>query len=74
MASTSLQLNYTVVDVFTHNRYEGNPLAIVEVPKSATLSQDQKQIIAREFNFSETTFLHEPEAGVSCSRNKQERS
>jgi PhzF family phenazine biosynthesis protein len=41
---------------------KGNPLAIVEVPRSVTLSQEQKQTIAREFNYSETTFLHEKES------------
>lgn len=61
MASTSLQLDFAIVDVFTQTKYEGNPLAIVRVPKSCTLSQEQKQAIAREFNLSETTFLHEAE-------------
>jgi PhzF family phenazine biosynthesis protein len=62
MASNPLQLDYAIVDVFTHTKYEGNPLAIVRVPSSCTLSQEQKQTIAREFNLSETTFLHEQEA------------
>lgn len=55
----SLQLRYTTLDVFTTTRFLGNPLAIVHVPRSTTLSQTQKQTIAREFNFSETVFLHE---------------
>ncbi|KAF2268434.1 Diaminopimelate epimerase-like protein [Lojkania enalia] len=63
MASASIQLHYVTVDVFTDTRYTGNPLAIVEVPKATSLSQDQKQAIAREFNFSETTFLHERTEG-----------
>jgi PhzF family phenazine biosynthesis protein len=63
MASAPLQLDYAVIDVFTHTKYEGNPLAIVRVPKSCALSQEQKQTIAQEFNLSETTFLHEQEAG-----------
>ena len=39
----------------------GNPLAIVRVPKDLknVLSQTQKQTIAREFNLSETVFMHE---------------
>ncbi|KAF2195307.1 Diaminopimelate epimerase-like protein [Zopfia rhizophila CBS 207.26] len=59
MATSSIQLDFVTVDVFTNTRYKGNPLAIVKVPRSYTLSQDQKQAIAQEFNLSETTFLHE---------------
>ncbi|KAI9718877.1 MAG: hypothetical protein M1812_003761 [Candelaria pacifica] len=53
-----MQLPYTTLDVFTTTRYTGNPLAIVQVPSGYTLTQDQKQRIAKEFNFSETVFLH----------------
>ncbi|OCK84481.1 Diaminopimelate epimerase-like protein [Lepidopterella palustris CBS 459.81] len=52
-------LDFVIVDVFTQNKYEGNPLAIVKIPKSSPLSQDEKQAIAREFNLSETAFVHE---------------
>ncbi|KAK5361584.1 hypothetical protein LTR11_009906, partial [Exophiala xenobiotica] len=53
-------LSFVTLDVFTTTRYTGNPLAIVNVPASLnTLSQSQKQRIAREFNLSETVFLHE---------------
>lgn len=60
----SQAFQYTTLDVFTDRRFAGNPLAIVQVPKdSATsLTQEQKQIIAREFNFSETVFLYEDES------------
>jgi len=56
-----MQLSYTTVDVFTRTRFIGNPLAIIRVPASlrAQLTEDQKQKIAREFNFSESVFLHE---------------
>ena len=53
------QLSFVTLDVFTQTRYTGNPLAIVKVPQAITLSQTQKQRIAREFNLSETVFLHE---------------
>jgi PhzF family phenazine biosynthesis protein len=53
------QLSFLTLDVFTTMRYTGNPLAIIKVPQSTTLSQSQKQHIAREFNLSETVFLHE---------------
>lgn len=54
-------LPYVTTDVFTSTRYEGNPLAIIRMPTSQPLEQDQKQKIAREFNFSETVILHENE-------------
>ncbi|KAF2027378.1 phenazine biosynthesis-like protein [Setomelanomma holmii] len=56
-----MQLPFTTLDVFTPTRYVGNPLAVVRVPASlrSQLTEHQKQKIAREFNFSETTFLHE---------------
>lgn len=54
-------LHFTTLDVFTSSRFSGNPLAIVHVPKDLknVLSQTQKQMIAREFNLSETVFIHE---------------
>jgi PhzF family phenazine biosynthesis protein len=61
MSAESLQLDFRTVDVFTGTKYEGNPLAIVSIPKGADVSQEQKQAIAREFNLSETTFVHESE-------------
>jgi predicted PhzF superfamily epimerase YddE/YHI9 len=57
--SSPPQLEFVTLDVFTSKRYEGNPLAIVRIPNGVTLSQEQKQLIAREFNLSESTFLHE---------------
>lgn len=52
-------LSFVTLDVFTTSRYTGNPLAVINVPASLTLSQSQKQRIAREFNLSESVFLHE---------------
>lgn len=54
-----LHLKYATLDVFTTTRFSGNPLAIVHLPHSEALSQEQKQLIAREFNFVETVFLYE---------------
>ncbi|KAI5204625.1 Diaminopimelate epimerase-like protein [Aureobasidium subglaciale] len=51
-------LNFTTLDVFTTRKFAGNPLAVCQVPKGVTLTQEQKQTIAVEFNLSETTFLH----------------
>ena len=51
--------NFATVDVFTTKRYQGNPLAIVKLPKSAPLSEEQKHAVTKEYNLSETVFLHE---------------
>lgn len=58
---SSNKLNFHTIDVFTATRYQGNPLAIVHVPvaESAKLTQERKQLIAREFNLAETVFMHE---------------
>jgi trans-2,3-dihydro-3-hydroxyanthranilate isomerase len=48
-------------DVFTEARFGGNPLAVL--PRAEGLSDQQMQQIAREFNFSETTFVFPPQAG-----------
>ena len=42
-------------DVFTSERFGGNPLAVITRADGLTTAQMQK--IAREFNFSETTFV-----------------
>ena len=54
-------LCFITLDVFTSTQFLGNPLAIVHVPNDLknVLSQTQKQTIAREFNLSETVFMHE---------------
>lgn len=49
------ELKYFVVDVFTEVALAGNPLAVVI--DSVGLATEQMQAIAREFNFSETTFV-----------------
>lgn len=51
--------DFATVDVFTTIPYEGNPLAIVRIPKDSSITQEQKDKIAKEFNLSETVFLHE---------------
>lgn len=63
-----MELPYTTVDVFTDTPFEGNPLAIVTIPAAVTLTQAQKQAIAREFNYSETTFVHETDDASSTTR------
>ncbi|KAF7303852.1 Phenazine biosynthesis PhzC/PhzF protein [Mycena indigotica] len=60
-------LRFIQLDVFTSTPFIGNPLAIVLVPAKSSLSQEQKQLIAREFNLSETVFLHELEENTTES-------
>jgi trans-2,3-dihydro-3-hydroxyanthranilate isomerase len=52
---------YYICDVFTEERFAGNPLAVL--PHAEGLSDLQMQQMAREFNFSESTFVLPPEAG-----------
>lgn len=54
------QLRFVTLDVFTLKAYGGNPLAVVFLPEdeSAALTQSQKHIITKEFNLSETIFVH----------------
>jgi pre-mRNA-processing factor 19 len=56
----ALKLDFVTLDVFTDTRFLGNPLAVVLVPAAVRnrISQETKQRIAREFNLSETVFLH----------------
>ncbi|KAI1648720.1 Diaminopimelate epimerase-like protein [Daldinia loculata] len=56
-----MALQFFTLDVFTSQRLQGNPLAVVTVPAALkdSLTQATKQKIAQEFNLSETVFLHE---------------
>lgn len=51
----SRKLVYEHVDVFTQKPFGGNQLAVFSNP--GKLSKAQMQLIAREMNFSETTFI-----------------
>jgi trans-2,3-dihydro-3-hydroxyanthranilate isomerase len=57
-----MQLDYFVVDVFTGEALKGNPLAVVM--DNVDLATEQMQVIAREFNLSETTFVERRAAEV----------
>jgi trans-2,3-dihydro-3-hydroxyanthranilate isomerase len=50
--------DFVTVDVFTNQRFGGNPLAVF--PHAAGLTDTQMQAIAMEFNLSETTFVLPP--------------
>lgn len=49
------RLPFYLVDVFAEQKYAGNQLAVVR--DAGTLSDEEMQQIAREMNFSETTFI-----------------
>ncbi len=50
---------YHTVDVFTSTRFGGGPLAVL--PDARGLSPQEMHAIAREFNYSESTFVLPPE-------------
>jgi trans-2,3-dihydro-3-hydroxyanthranilate isomerase len=50
--------DFVTVDVFTEQRFGGNPLAVF--PDARGLTEAQMQAIAAEFNLSETTFVLPP--------------
>ncbi|MEZ5589922.1 MAG: PhzF family phenazine biosynthesis protein [Gammaproteobacteria bacterium] len=54
-----MSYRFFIVDVFTEQAFGGNQLAIL--PAASGLSSTQMQRIAREFNFSETTFVLPPQ-------------
>jgi trans-2,3-dihydro-3-hydroxyanthranilate isomerase len=54
-----MRYRYYTCDVFTAERFGGNPLAVL--PEAAGLSGERMQRIAREFNYSETTFVLPPD-------------
>jgi len=51
--------DFVTVDVFTEQRFGGNPLAVF--PDARGLTDAQMQSIAAEFNLSETTFVLPPD-------------
>jgi trans-2,3-dihydro-3-hydroxyanthranilate isomerase len=58
--------DYVTVDVFTTERFAGNPLAVV--PDARGLTERQMQQIATEFNCSESTFVLPPEDPANTAR------
>ena len=57
---------FHIVDVFTASAFAGNTLAVL--PDARGLTTAQMQVIAREFNFSETTFVFRDEASANRLR------
>ncbi|MBB3611184.1 PhzF family phenazine biosynthesis protein [Rhizobium sp. BK602] len=57
---------YFTIDVFTSERFAGNPLAVI--PDARGLSDEAMQKIATEFNYSEVTFVLPPENPDNTAR------
>jgi trans-2,3-dihydro-3-hydroxyanthranilate isomerase len=57
---------YVTVDVFTRERFGGNPLAVVTNARGLTTAQ--MQALAAEFNYSETTFVLPPDDAAHTAR------
>jgi|SRR5579872_305344 len=58
----AVELDYSIVDVFTRTALAGNPLAVVL--DTAGLDSQRMQAVAREFNLSETTFVQRRSAEI----------
>jgi trans-2,3-dihydro-3-hydroxyanthranilate isomerase len=56
-----VEIDFYTCDVFTRRRFGGNQLAVI--PDAGALSSQQMQQLAREFNYSETTFVLPAEQG-----------
>ena len=57
---------FVTVDVFTDQRFGGNPLAVF--PDARGLSDARMQALAKEFNLSETTFVLPPDDPANTAR------
>jgi trans-2,3-dihydro-3-hydroxyanthranilate isomerase len=66
MTADSRPRAFVIADVFTRTRFAGNSLAVVL--DAAGLSAEQMQAIAREFNYSETTFVLAPTSPSATAR------
>jgi trans-2,3-dihydro-3-hydroxyanthranilate isomerase len=55
----TMKVPFQTVDVFTDRKFGGNPLAVI--PDARSLSTEQMQSIAAEFNLAETTFVLPPQ-------------
>jgi trans-2,3-dihydro-3-hydroxyanthranilate isomerase len=60
-----MKYRFYTLDVFTDQRFGGNPLAVL--PDAQGLDGDRMQRVAREFNLSETTFVLPPEDAANTA-------
>src|SRR5262247_3427459 len=66
MSASMAALDYHILDVFTKERFGGNPLAVVL--EADGLEPQRMQVIAREFNLSETVFVLKPVNAAATAR------
>jgi len=57
---------FLTLDVFTTTRFGGNPLAVF--PDARGMTDAEMQVLAREFNYSETTFVLPPAQPAHTAR------
>ena len=60
------EYEFVTTDVFTNRRFGGNPLAVF--PDARGLTTEQMQALAREWNYSETTFVLPPDNPAHTAR------
>lgn len=60
-----MQIRFLTCDVFTETQFGGNQLAVI--PDGSGLTGAQMQAIAREFNYSETTFVLPPKDAANTA-------
>jgi trans-2,3-dihydro-3-hydroxyanthranilate isomerase len=53
-----MKVRFITADVFTNRPFTGNPLAVV--PDARAIPEALLLLVAREFNYSETTFVYPP--------------
>jgi trans-2,3-dihydro-3-hydroxyanthranilate isomerase len=63
---TETRARYITADVFTNSTFGGNPLAVF--PDASRIPVDLMPVIAREFNYSETTFVLPPADPAHAAR------
>ncbi len=61
-----MKLKFHTLDVFTTRKFAGNPLAVVL--DADHLSAEQMQMITKEFNLSETTFVVKPDHPANTAK------
>ena len=57
---------YSIIDVFTRSPFSGNPVAVIR--DGTGLSDVEMQLIAKEFGFSETTFILPSSGATSAAK------
>lgn len=60
------QIQYRLLNVFAETTFGGNPLAVIE--DGSTLTDAEMQLVARQFNLSETTFILPSEVATARVR------